>query len=90
METALDYLFQLLREEPILSIVLFFALVGYILWLFRDVIKNYLIKKFDLYTGEEIAEAYQNIARGVYSWKLTDVSDFLEEIRRIREDKEKS
>lgn len=90
METALDYLFQLLREKPILSIILLFALVGYILWLFRDVIRNYLLKKLDLYTGEEIAEAYQNIASGDYSGKSTNVSDFLEEIKRIREDREKS
>lgn len=89
METALDHLFQLFREKPILSIILLFALAGYILWLFKDVIRNYLLKKFDLYTGEEIAEAYQNITRGDYSWKLTDVSDFLEEIKKIREDREK-
>lgn len=90
METALDYLFQLLKEEPVLSIMLLFALAGYILWLFRDVIRNYLLKKFDLYTGEEVTEAYRNIAGEVYSESITDVPDLLEEIKKIREDREKS
>lgn len=46
--------FKLLSLHPMLSIILGFLLSIFIFWVFRDEIKDYVRKKYNLYSKEEI------------------------------------
>ena len=48
----MEQIFELLKLHHIISIVLGFILSGFLAWLFRDVIEDYLRKKYELYKIE--------------------------------------
>lgn len=58
----MENLFELLILQPILSIICIFAIIALIIILFRKQISEILVvyfkKKYDLYTEEEIREAF--------------------------------
>lgn len=58
----MEQLFELLKLRPILSIALGFVLSGFLAWLFRDVIAEYLRKKYDLYNPAEIKKAVNDLS----------------------------
>ena len=58
----MEQLFELLKLQPILSIALGFALSGFLAWLFKDVIADYLRKKYDLYSLPEIKNAVNDLS----------------------------
>lgn len=53
----LEKLFALMQLNPVLSLVLLFVLIVIILFLFKNVIVDYIRKKYDLYNREEISKA---------------------------------
>lgn len=53
----LEQIFTLLSTQPILSISLGFALAGFLAFIFRDVIKEYIKKKYNLYDESDIRTA---------------------------------
>jgi len=52
-----EKLFELMQSNPVLSLVLIFALIVIILFLFKKEIVDFIRKKYDLYNREEIAKA---------------------------------
>ena len=46
----MEQIFELLKLRPIISIVLGFILSGFLAWLFRDVIEDYLRKNMSYMT----------------------------------------
>ena len=58
----MEQLFELLKLQPILSIALGFVLSGFLAWLFRDVIEDYLRKKYELYDSDEIKKAVNDLS----------------------------
>lgn len=58
----MEQLFELLKLQPILSIALGFVLSGFLAWLFKDVIADYLRKKYDLYSLPEIKKAVNDLS----------------------------
>lgn len=58
----MEQLFELLKLQPILSIALGFVLSGFLAWLFKDVIADYLRKKYDLYSLPEIKTAVNDLS----------------------------
>ena len=57
----MEQLFELLKLQPIISIVLGFILSGVLVWLFRDVTEDYLRKKYELYDSDEIKKAVNDL-----------------------------
>lgn len=57
----MEQIFELLKLHHIISIVLGFILPGFLAWLFRDVIEDYLRKKFELYDSDEIKKAVNDL-----------------------------
>ena len=57
----MEQIFELLKLQPIISIVLGFILSGFLAWLFRDVIEDYLRKKYELYDSDEIKKAVNDL-----------------------------
>lgn len=53
----LEKLFALMQLNPVLSLVLLFVLIVIILFLFKNVIVDYIRNKYDLYNREEITNA---------------------------------
>ena len=53
----MNSIYEILKENPTLSICLGFVLAVIIMILFKDVIKEYIRKKYDLYTETEIVKA---------------------------------
>ena len=53
----MNSIYEILSENPTLSICLGFVLAVIIMILFKDVIKEYIRKKYDLYTETEIVKA---------------------------------
>lgn len=53
----LEKLFALMQLNPVLSLVLLFVLIVIILFLFKNVIVDYIRNKYDLYNREEISKA---------------------------------
>lgn len=53
----LNNLFALLSAQPVLSIVLGAVLTAFLAWVFQDVIKQYIKKKYNLYDEQEIVQA---------------------------------
>lgn len=58
METT-QQIFELLSQQPILSISLGFVLAGFLAWVFRGVIVEIIRKKFGLYTEDEVFKLLQ-------------------------------
>lgn len=85
METFIENLFGLFSKAPILSISLIFALLLFVIWLFRNVIKSYLIKKFDLYTEDEVKEAFNNLTKNNLDIQNTEIIEEIKQIRNIKE-----
>lgn len=52
-----EQIFALLSAQPLVSIVLGFLLAGFLAFVFKGVITDYLRKKFDLYDRSEIRRA---------------------------------
>lgn len=52
-----DQIFSLLQAQPILSISLGFVLAVLIMILFKDLIKSYIKKKYQLYDETEVKSA---------------------------------
>lgn len=57
----MEQIFELLKLQPIISIVLGFILSGFLAWLFIDVIEDYLRKKYELYDSDEIKKAVNDL-----------------------------
>lgn len=55
MQTT-QQIFELLSQQPILSISLGFVLAGFLAWVFKGVIVEIIRKKFELYTEDEVFE----------------------------------
>lgn len=82
IESLIENLFKLLIKEPILSISLIFILIILCLWIFKDIIKRFLIKKFKLYSEEDIQKAITSInKRNIIPLGSEDI---IEEIKRIK------
>ena len=58
----MEQIFELLKLQPIISIVLGFILSGFLAWLFKDVIADYFRKKYDLYNLTEIKKAVNDLS----------------------------
>lgn len=58
MQTT-QQIFELLHQQPILSISLGFVLAGFLAWVFKGVIVEIIRKKFGLYTEDEVFELLQ-------------------------------
>ena len=54
-----ESIFALLSASPIISIVLGFLLAGFVVFIFQDVIKQYIKKKYNLYDETEIKLALE-------------------------------
>lgn len=52
-----EKLFELMQSNPVLSLILIFALIVIILFLFKKEIVDFIRKKYDLYNREEITNA---------------------------------
>lgn len=59
-DRILDVFLEILKEVPWLTILLSFMLVGFVTWLLRAQIIDYIKKKYDLYDIDEILEATQD------------------------------
>lgn len=63
----IEQIFALLGTSPVLSISLIFALVGFLAYVFRnvieDMIKAYIKKKYELYDEAEIKVAFEKSAK---------------------------
>lgn len=55
----MEHLFNLLSQQPVLSISLGFVLAGFLAFVFQDVIKSYIKKKYDLYDESEVKTAVE-------------------------------
>lgn len=58
MQTT-QQIFELLSQQPILSISLGFVLAGFLAWVFKGVIVEIIRKKFGLYTEDEVFRLLQ-------------------------------
>lgn len=58
MQTT-QQIFELLSQQPILSISLGFVLAGFLAWVFKGVIVEIIRKKFGLYTEDEVFKILQ-------------------------------
>lgn len=58
MQTT-QQIFELLSQQPILSISLGFVLAGFLAWVFKGVIVEIIRKKFGLYTEDEVFKLLQ-------------------------------
>jgi len=54
-----ESIFALLSASPIVSIVLGFLLAGFLAFIFKDLIRDYIKKKYNLYDGGEIKIALE-------------------------------
>lgn len=54
-----EQIFALLSAQPVLSIALGFVLAGFLAYIFRDVIKDYIKKKYQLYSEEDVSMAIE-------------------------------
>ena len=52
-----EKLFELMQSNQVLSLILIFALIVIILFLFKKEIVDFIRKKYDLYNREEITNA---------------------------------
>ena len=52
-----EQIFSLLSQQPILSISLGFVLAGFLAYVFRGVISEYIKKKYNLYSEQEVRTA---------------------------------
>lgn len=59
----MNNIYEILKENPTLSICLGFVLAVIIMILFKDVIKEYIRKKYDLYDKLEISHAVEKAKR---------------------------
>ena len=59
----MNNIYEILKENPTLSICLGFVLAVIIMILFKDVIKEYIRKKYDLYDKLEISIAVEKAKR---------------------------
>lgn len=57
----LEQIFTLLSTQPILSITFGFLLAGFLAFIFKDVIKQYIKKKYNLYDEEDIKVALNKV-----------------------------
>lgn len=74
----MEYLFDLLKMKPVLSIILGFVLAIFILIFFKDLIISYIKKKYNLYSEQEVVRLFnnyynRNIASDMFEDKLDDV-----------------
>lgn len=53
----MEQLFELLSERPTLSIALGFVLAGFLAFVFQDLIRAWIKKKYNLYSESEIRDA---------------------------------
>ena len=53
-----DQIFELFKAQPALSIVLGFLLTGFLSFVFKGVIVDYIKKKYNLYTEQEVRSAF--------------------------------
>lgn len=56
---TIQQIFELLQQQPILSISLGFVLAGFLAWVFKGVIVEIIRKKFGLYTEDEVFKLLQ-------------------------------
>lgn len=61
----LNNIFELLKQQPILSICLGFLTAVILAWIFKDVIIQIIKKKFELYTVDEIYKAGKRVYGGI-------------------------
>lgn len=57
IEDLLNKMFVLMSFNPLVSTLSIVGLTALCLWLFRGVIRDYIRKRYDLYTKEEISIA---------------------------------
>lgn len=50
----MDKIFEILKSAPVLTIIIMAILTVIALFLFKDIIKLYYIKKYNLYTRDDI------------------------------------
>lgn len=77
MQTT-QQIFELLSQQPILSISLGFVLAGFLAWVFRGVIVEIVRKKFGLYTEDEVFRLLQKevgTARAITRIKKSKVNE---------------
>ena len=65
-----DKLFELLNTNPLISIILGFVLAGLAMIIFRNEIKKIIIKKYNLYTEDEVKSF------GNYIFEKTEIKNF--------------
>lgn len=73
----MEYILELLKMSPVLSIVLGFIFAGFLAYLFRDTIALYIKKKYNLLDIEEVSFI---IRKAAYEVELTS-----EDAKRSRE-----
>ena len=85
----MEQLFELLKLQPIISIALGFVLSGFLAWLFKDVITDYLRKKYDLYNLPEIKKAVNDLTSEKQFKARTTIEDTFEEklIQKLKQNK---
>lgn len=59
-------LFELLKMRPLGSIIVMGAIILTLIIVFREVIRLYLIKKFELYTAEDLKDFAVRYAHGYF------------------------
>lgn len=82
-----DKIFELLNQQPILSISLGFVLAIVLAIVFRSVIADYIRKKYDLYTETDIRAAfigYTNEKLGTLNQKNADLYYMERGIERLK------
>lgn len=55
----LESVFALLSASPVVSIVLGFLLAGFLAFIFKELIRDYIKKKYNLYDEDEIKVALE-------------------------------
>jgi len=72
-------LFNLLEMRPLASIIILGAIALVVIVLFREIIRRYLIKKFELYTEDELKDFALRYAHGYFiditTRKKLDIED---------------
>lgn len=54
----MEKLFELLQMQPALSIIFGALLTGFLMWLLKDQIVEYVKKRYNLYTEDEIKKSF--------------------------------
>lgn len=80
----MEYLFDLLKMKPVLSIILGFVLAIFILIFFKDLIISYIKKKYDLYSESEIRSAFREYYYEDVASELFDDESFAAENKIMR------